>query len=197
MTDQTLKEYLESATPPHDMERYDAWVHVRTAIATKVRSEVMAPENLNLPFQIVGINPPPVWMGEDVWVWEDEDWDGGAGIGWHRTSMYGGYAGANAGSNWWNEPVCGRCLENPYWVPGNVTRDQLPDMSKDGPGKRRLAEMEAECKRRVKELTLPCPLPRPPHPVEYFMWSTRKLGMAAGEAVNKAVREKTADKDKS
>lgn len=88
------------------------------------RETKLAYEKAKLPFRILYVEHPA--DGEEVWVFEEEDWEGSAGIGWHKTSMYGGYGKDNIGCNWWNEPVCGRCGGNPCWLPGEILESELP-----------------------------------------------------------------------
>lgn len=115
------------------------WSMAKYRIKQEEEAKVFRSNNTGLPFRTIGIDTVPE-DGETVWVYEDEYWDGGAGIGWHRTSLYCGENG------WWNEPVCGRCWGS-CWLPGDTLKSELPDESTLTAGVVQLNEMWAEVRK--------------------------------------------------
>lgn len=147
LSNNEFKKLIQGTEPLTAAEKleYDAWEHAhRVFLLEELAKEYDITEE-SLPVRDVGEDSP----GEDeVWVWNDEKWeDNDPPVGWHKTSMYGGYGkGDDAYCNWWHEPVCGRCGGNPYWLPGETREEDLPDLV---PLFENLSRLSKEAKNRV------------------------------------------------
>jgi len=160
---------------------YDAWQYAhKFFLAEELAKEHDVVED-NLPVKNVGVDAP----GEsEVWVWNDDEPndDGDPTVGWHRTSMYGGYGeGEDAYCNWWHEPVCGRCGGNPYWLPGEMDEKDLPDLA---PLFENISRLSSEAKVRVNE-RLPKFEGRSPSMVSMFMEAFPVVPLFDREAFDK------------
>lgn len=102
------------------------WEHTELEVNARAEAErkVFPSNNTGLPFKLMPYDDPPA-IGEIVMVLNEAETD--IPVGWHQASMYGGYGPDSSCSNWWSEPVCGRCGGNPVWLP---IGSDLPDPEK-------------------------------------------------------------------